>query len=240
MKIELHDASTFAPVKTLDLAALGLTGIDSTVFSVDGKTLYVLGSGPEVDGEAKQTIVGIAAASGGDKVSSVEVTGTVEDIGTLLTPSGSGMTRSGPILDRPGPTLGRRSFLRIGSLGAGAVGLGILGLGAASCGSADAADAGAPPDYILPTDPEVAVAEQARGWNGKEVPPLLGRGCGHRRPRWPARRHLVVRRPGGGSGTAGERTRQDGRVGAQRPGGRHDTALARDPDPQRHGRCGPR
>ena len=85
VKIELHDAPTFAPVKTLDLAALGLTSIDSTVFSVDGKTLYVLGSGPEVDGEAKQTIVGIAAASG-DKVSSVEVTGTVEDIGTLLTP----------------------------------------------------------------------------------------------------------------------------------------------------------
>ncbi|MGW0021977.1 multicopper oxidase family protein [Rhodococcus sp. NPDC003382] len=79
------------------------------------------------------------------------------------------MTRSGPILDR-------RGFLRIGSLGAGAVGLGILGLGAASCSSADAADSGAPPDYISPTDPEIAAAEQARRWNGKEVPVALAAG----------------------------------------------------------------
>ncbi|MFD3810301.1 hypothetical protein [Rhodococcus sp. NPDC058639] len=85
VKIDLYDAATFAPVKTLDLAALGLTGITSMAFSVDGKTLYVLGAGPEVDGEPAQTIVGIAAETG-DKVSSVEVTGTVEDVGTLLTP----------------------------------------------------------------------------------------------------------------------------------------------------------
>lgn len=85
VKIELQDASTFATVKTLDLAALGLAGIDSTVFSVDGKTLYVLGSGPEVDGESKQTIVGIAAETG-DKISSAEITGNVDDFGTLLTP----------------------------------------------------------------------------------------------------------------------------------------------------------
>lgn len=85
VKIELRDAATFAPVKTLDRAALGLTGIDSMAFSVDGKTLYVLGGGPEVDGASTQTIVGVASDTG-DKVSTVEVTGTVEDIGTLLTP----------------------------------------------------------------------------------------------------------------------------------------------------------
>ncbi|MFD1812408.1 hypothetical protein [Rhodococcus gannanensis] len=85
VKLELHDAVTFAPVRTLDLAYLGLTGIDSTAFSVDGKTLYVLGDGPEVDGETAKTIVGVNAATG-DKVSSVEVTGTVDDAGTLLTP----------------------------------------------------------------------------------------------------------------------------------------------------------
>ncbi|EME15471.1 hypothetical protein [Rhodococcus triatomae] len=85
VKLELHDAVTFAPVKTLDLAYLGLTGIDSMAFSVDGKTLYVLGDGPEVDGETAKTIVGVAAATG-DKVSSAEVSGTVDDPGTLLTP----------------------------------------------------------------------------------------------------------------------------------------------------------
>ncbi len=85
VKIELRDAATFAPVKTLDLPYLGLTGIDSMAWSVDGATLYVLGDGPEVDGETAKTIVGIAAATG-DKVSSAEVTGTVEDVGTLLTP----------------------------------------------------------------------------------------------------------------------------------------------------------
>lgn len=85
VKIELHDATTFAPVKTLDLAALGLTGIDSMAYSVDGRTLYVLGDGPEVDGETEKTIVGIDAANG-NKVSGAPVTGTVDDIGTLLTP----------------------------------------------------------------------------------------------------------------------------------------------------------
>ncbi|MGW0174090.1 hypothetical protein ACWDUM_09595 [Rhodococcus sp. NPDC003322] len=85
VKIELHDAGTFAPVKTLDLAYLGLTGIDSTAFSVDGRTLFVLGDGPEVDGKAKKTIVGVASATG-EKTSSAEVTGTVDDVGTLLTP----------------------------------------------------------------------------------------------------------------------------------------------------------
>ncbi|QBJ96267.1 hypothetical protein ERC79_10025 [Rhodococcus sp. ABRD24] len=85
VKIDLHDASTFAPVKSVDLAALGLTGIDSMAFSVDGRTLYVLGSGPEVDGESKQKIVGIDSASG-NQISAVDVTATVDDVGTLLTP----------------------------------------------------------------------------------------------------------------------------------------------------------
>lgn len=85
VKIELHDASNFAPVKTLDLAALGLTGITSMAFSVDGGTLYVLGDGPEVDGETTQTIVGVSSATG-DRVSSAEITGNVDDFGTLLTP----------------------------------------------------------------------------------------------------------------------------------------------------------
>ncbi|MGN0043261.1 MULTISPECIES: multicopper oxidase family protein [unclassified Rhodococcus (in: high G+C Gram-positive bacteria)] len=75
------------------------------------------------------------------------------------------MTRSGPILDR-------RGFLRIGSFGAGAVGLGVLGLGAASC-SSEQAEPAAALDYIAPTDPEIAAAEAARGWNGREVPVAL-------------------------------------------------------------------
>lgn len=85
VKIELRDAATFAPVKTLDLAGLGLTGIDSMAYSLDGRTLYVLGAGPDVDGESKQRIVGIDSATG-NQVSSAEVTGTVDDVGTLLTP----------------------------------------------------------------------------------------------------------------------------------------------------------
>lgn len=85
VKIELRDAATFAPVRTLDLAVLGLTSIETMAYSVDGRTLYVLGAGPEVDGESKQRIVGVEAATG-NQVSSAEVTGTVEDVGTLLTP----------------------------------------------------------------------------------------------------------------------------------------------------------
>ena len=85
VKIDLFDAATFAPVKTLDLAALGLIDISGMAFSVDGDTLYVIGGGPEVEGESAQTIVGISAETG-DKVSSVAITGTVEDVGTLLTP----------------------------------------------------------------------------------------------------------------------------------------------------------
>ncbi|MBF0663125.1 hypothetical protein [Rhodococcus sp. (in: high G+C Gram-positive bacteria)] len=85
VKIELYDATTLAPVKTLDLAALGLTSIASMAFSVDGETLYVVGDGPEVEGESAQTIVGVSAETG-DKVSSAEVTGTVDDVSTLLTP----------------------------------------------------------------------------------------------------------------------------------------------------------
>ncbi len=54
-------------------------------YAVDGRTLYVLGDGPEVDGETEKTIVGIESATG-NKVSTAKVTGTVEDIGTLLTP----------------------------------------------------------------------------------------------------------------------------------------------------------
>jgi len=85
VKIDLYDAATFAPVKTLDLATLGLTSIASMAFSVDGETLYVVGDGPEVEGESAQTIVGVSAETG-DKVSSAEVTGTVDDVSTLLTP----------------------------------------------------------------------------------------------------------------------------------------------------------
>jgi hypothetical protein len=85
VKVELFDAATFAPVKTLDLPTLGLTGISSSAFSVDGSILYVVGAGPEVDGETTRMIVGIDAATG-DQVSSVEVTGTVDDIGSLITP----------------------------------------------------------------------------------------------------------------------------------------------------------
>lgn len=85
VKVDLFDAATFAPVKSLDLAALGLTGISGMAFSVDGETLYVVGDGPEVEGESAQTIVGISAETG-DKVSSVEITGTVDDVSNLLTP----------------------------------------------------------------------------------------------------------------------------------------------------------
>jgi hypothetical protein len=85
VKIDLFDAATFAPIRTLDLAALGLTGIASMAFSVDGEILYVVGAGPEVDGASTQKIIGVSA-SNGEQVSSADVTGTVDDIGTLLTP----------------------------------------------------------------------------------------------------------------------------------------------------------
>ncbi|NLU82625.1 hypothetical protein [Rhodococcus sp. HNM0569] len=84
-KIELRSATDFAPVKTLDLPTLGLTSIESMAFSLDGATLYVLGGGPEVDGESGQKIVGVSAETG-EQVSSVDVSGGVEDFGTLITP----------------------------------------------------------------------------------------------------------------------------------------------------------
>lgn len=84
-KVDLFDATTLAPIRSLDLEALGLTDFASMAFSVDGTILYVVGAGPEVDGESAQRIVGVSAADG-NQVSSVEVTGTVDDIGTLLTP----------------------------------------------------------------------------------------------------------------------------------------------------------
>ena len=85
VKIDLFDATTFAPIRTLDLATLGLTDIASMAFSVNGEILYVVGAGPEVEGGSTQKIIGVSA-NNGEQVSSVDVTGTVDDIGTLLTP----------------------------------------------------------------------------------------------------------------------------------------------------------
>ncbi|MDC3724720.1 MULTISPECIES: hypothetical protein [unclassified Rhodococcus (in: high G+C Gram-positive bacteria)] len=85
VKVELFDAAGLTPIRTLDLEALGLTDIASMAFSVDGSILYVVGSGPEVDGESAQRIVGVSASDGAE-VSAAEVTGTVDDIRSLLTP----------------------------------------------------------------------------------------------------------------------------------------------------------
>ncbi len=77
------------------------------------------------------------------------------------------MTRRGPVLDR-------REFLRLGSLGA--LGLGVLGTGTTACGFVEATDSTSPPDYIAPTDPEIAATEAARGWNGRVAPFALTAG----------------------------------------------------------------
>ncbi|ETD33997.1 hypothetical protein [Williamsia sp. D3] len=84
-KIVLSEAQTFAAVKTLTLADLGLTEFSSMTYSVDGKTLYVLGKGQEVDGTAPTKVVGIASATG-DQVSSADISGNVDDVTELITP----------------------------------------------------------------------------------------------------------------------------------------------------------
>ena len=85
VKIDLFDAATFAPIKSLSLADLGLTDIGSTAFSVDGATFYVLGTGPEVEGSAPQKILGYNATTG-EQVSSVDISGNVGDVTGLITP----------------------------------------------------------------------------------------------------------------------------------------------------------
>jgi hypothetical protein len=84
-EIVLYDAANLAPVKTVSLADLGLTKIASTVFSIDGETLYVLGNGAEVDGKTPQKIIGLNAATGA-QVSSVDVTKNVDEVTELITP----------------------------------------------------------------------------------------------------------------------------------------------------------
>jgi multicopper oxidase len=74
--------------------------------------------------------------------------------------------------DLASTSLSRRGFIRLGSVGAGAVGLGALGLASgcspASSGALGQASAGAAaPDFILPTDPEVAATEAARTASGR-------------------------------------------------------------------------
>ncbi|GAA4195994.1 multicopper oxidase family protein [Microbacterium oryzae] len=67
--------------------------------------------------------------------------------------------------------LDRRAFLRFSAYGAGAVGLGAAGLSAGcAAGSPTAASPSAVAlDYIRPSDPEVAAAEAARAWSGREA-----------------------------------------------------------------------
>ncbi|RRQ27486.1 hypothetical protein DK926_13460 [Rhodococcus sp. Eu-32] len=84
-KVVVYDAANLAPVRTLSLADIGITSFSSMAYSVDGKTFYVLGDGPEVDGESPQKLVGFDATTGA-QVSSVDLSGNVDTVTSLLTP----------------------------------------------------------------------------------------------------------------------------------------------------------
>ncbi|MGW4367184.1 multicopper oxidase family protein [Nocardia takedensis] len=62
--------------------------------------------------------------------------------------------------------LGRRRFLSLATAGVGLAGLGAVGV--SGCGTSSGS-AGSPPDYIKPSDPEVAAAEAARTATGRVV-----------------------------------------------------------------------
>ncbi len=89
VQVQLRDAAGLAPVATLTLESLGMSSLDSFAFDTAGTTLYVLGEGPEVDGEAPTLLKGFDAATGTEK-SSVEITGNVDDVSGLLAPEARG------------------------------------------------------------------------------------------------------------------------------------------------------
>lgn len=84
-KVVTFDAANLAPLRTYSLADLGVTAFTSMAYSVDGTKLYVLGDGPEVDGEAPQRLIGFDAVTG-DQVSAVDLDGNVENVTGLITP----------------------------------------------------------------------------------------------------------------------------------------------------------
>nr|WP_300397367.1 hypothetical protein [uncultured Rhodococcus sp.] len=81
----LFDAENLAPVRSYSLADIGIESYSSMAYSVDGGTFYVLGDGAEVDGSAPQKLVGFDSATG-EQVSSVELSGNVGAVTSLLTP----------------------------------------------------------------------------------------------------------------------------------------------------------
>ncbi|WP_072804234.1 hypothetical protein [Rhodococcoides yunnanense] len=83
--VVIYDAANLAPVRTLTLADIGITSFSSMAYSLDGKTFYVLGDGPEVDGESAQKLVGFDATTGA-QVSSVDLSGNVGAVTGLATP----------------------------------------------------------------------------------------------------------------------------------------------------------
>ncbi|MGW4367183.1 hypothetical protein ACWEKT_16200 [Nocardia takedensis] len=84
-KVVVFDAANLAPLRTYTLADLGITAWTSMTYSVDGSTFYVLGDGPEADGEAPQRLLGFDAATG-NQVSAVDLDGNVESVTELITP----------------------------------------------------------------------------------------------------------------------------------------------------------
>lgn len=75
----------FAPIATLTPQAIGIDSIGGMSFSTDGRTLWVIGKGPEVDGSTPTLLVGFDAATAA-KTSSIEVTGAAGSLGTLIVP----------------------------------------------------------------------------------------------------------------------------------------------------------
>ena len=88
-KVVLFDSSGLKQIRTLALADIGVDSIKSAAFSMDGKTLYVLGDGKAGDsGQAPQKLVGFAAADG-HQVSSVTLAdglGGQAGLGDLIAP----------------------------------------------------------------------------------------------------------------------------------------------------------
>ncbi|HWV48513.1 MAG TPA: hypothetical protein VN035_03570 [Microbacterium sp.] len=81
VKLILSDPADFTTLATLELAGIGLTSLDAFGYSVDGKTLYVVGSGAD----ESLTIVGFDARTGAETSRAV-IDNFTDSPSRLLTP----------------------------------------------------------------------------------------------------------------------------------------------------------
>ncbi|MGC4934559.1 hypothetical protein ACLQ3C_12865 [Gordonia sp. DT30] len=84
-KVVLFDAANLHPIKTITLDQAGLKSFGGFAFNENGKKLYLLGGGPEADGETPQKLVGFSSTDGA-QTSSVTLDGKPDKLKGLFAP----------------------------------------------------------------------------------------------------------------------------------------------------------